>query len=331
MKAWLESVPKVELHLHLEGAIPAATMWDLMERHGGDPAILTPQDLASFYRFRDFDHFISLWHWKNQFIRDAGDFVSIGAAVAKDLSDQNIVYAEAFFSPSDFAHTGMAADQIATALRSGLEQVPGTEVALIADLVRERPVDEMMRELDQLVDVQQTAGVIGVGLGGNEHRDPPQRVARVWDAAHGHGFQRTAHAGEVAGPANITAALDHLRVERIGHGVRAIEDPKLVRRLVEEQIPLEVCPISNIRTGIYPDITQHPVGDLITQGVLVTLNTDDPAMFGNRLADEYMLVASTFELGEPELLQLLRNSVDGSWAEPATKRLLHEALTTSLP
>lgn len=319
-------MPKVELHLHLEGAIPLPAMWHLVEEHGGDPDLPDVAALAQRYEYRDFAHFIDTWVWKNRFLDSYAAFEFAAEAVARELVDQSILCAEAFFSPSDFRVFGLDTGNLAMAIRRGLDRVDGVEVSLIVDLVRDTGPAGAARTLDEVREVAAEAKVIGVGIGGSEAEYPPEPFADVYRRAAGSGFHLTAHAGEAAGSESVSGALDALRVERIGHGIRAVEDPDLLRRLVVEQVPLEVCPTSNLCTGVVESWGVHPAATLIEHGAIVTLNTDDPAMFGCTLAGEYAEVADRFGVEDAVLRRIATNSIEASWADPATKTRLRRLL-----
>ena len=318
MRDWT-TMPKAELHLHLEGAIPVPTLWELIEHHGGDPLIKSEAQLVDWFTYRDFAHFMETWNWMNGFLRTYDDFTFASEAVARHLAVQNIVYAEAFFSPSDFRDHGLKPQGIAKAIRAGLDRVDDVEIALIVDLVRDRGPEGTAQTLAAVKDVSADTGIIGIGIGGFEAAHPPEQFADVYRDAREAGFRLTAHAGEEAGPESVWGALLTLGAERIGHGVRSIEDPALVDYLVEQQVPLEVCPTSNLRTGVVAHWDQHPVGRLIDAGVKVTINTDDPAMFDASLAAEFSILEDHFGLDDPALKRLSLAVVESSWADEATR------------
>ncbi|MFV9672716.1 MAG: adenosine deaminase [Acidimicrobiia bacterium] len=318
MRDWT-TMPKAELHFHLEGAIPVPVLWELIQHHGGDPIIKSERELADWFSYRDFAHFMETWGWMNGFLRCYDDFEFAAEAVARHLVEQNIVYVEAFFSPSDFRHHGLDPQGIAKAIRTGLDRVTGVEVTLIVDLVRDRGPLGTAKTLDAIKEVASETGVIGVGIGGFELAHPPEQFAAVYDDAREAGFRLTAHAGEEAGPESVWGAIRDLGAERIGHGVRSIEDPLLMDYLIEHQIPLEVCPTSNLRTGVIAHWDQHPVGRLIDAGVMVTINTDDPAMFDATLAGEFENLVTYFGLEEPALKRLSLAVIEASWADDATR------------
>ncbi|NQV60090.1 MAG: adenosine deaminase, partial [Alphaproteobacteria bacterium] len=173
LRAWLQALPKVELHLHLEGAIPLPALWQLMEKYGGDPGVPSQADLRQRLTYKDFPDFIAAWIWKNGFIRSYEDFSFIAEAVARDMAEQNIRYAEVFFSPTRFLDQGLEPQGLAQAIRKGLDRVPETEVWLIADLVRDHGPDQARNTLAQIREVMD-CGIIGIGIGGSEHLYPPE-------------------------------------------------------------------------------------------------------------------------------------------------------------
>lgn len=323
-KDWFEDVPKTELHVHLEGAIPLQTLWDLVQKYGGDPLVPSVEALSEKFTYRDFAGFIDTWVWKNSFLREYEDFASISEAVAQDFVRQNIRYAEVFYSPPDFTRSGLMAGRLTEAIRAGLSRVSGIEIKLVADLVRDSGLDRASRTLSELNEVQ-SLGVIGVGLGGSEQSFPAEPFEKVFERARRLGFHTTAHAGEAAGAASIWEAIRNLKVERIGHGTRAYEDESLVDFLAERHIPLEVCPISNLRTGVIPNLEEHPLRRYFQKGIHITINTDDPKMFQTSLAAEYRLLANTMGFCQEELRKLILQGVEACWAAPERKKELRHS------
>lgn len=324
-----ELIPKVELHLHLEGAIPYPALWDLVQKYGGDPTVPDLAALKQKFIFRDFPHFIDTWVWKNQFLREYEDFTFIAAAVARDLARQNVRYVEAFYSPPDFARHGLRTQPLTAAIRAGLNRVPEIEVALVADLVRDNGPEKGATTLAELCDVRDL-GVIGVGIGGSEQDYPPEPFAAVYEKARQLGFHTSAHAGEAAGAESIWGAIRALHVERIGHGTRAEEDPALLDYLAERAIPLEMCPLSNVRTNVVESIEKHPVRRYFERGILVTVNTDDPRMFGNTLAEEYTLLEQKLGFTSDDVREIILNGIRASWLPEVRKRALIEEFVADL-
>jgi len=316
---WLERLPKVELHLHIEGAIPHGALWQLICKYGGDATVPDLAALPGRFVYRDFPDFIDRWIWKQGFLREAADYELIGAAVAAELARQRIVYAEAFYSPVDVGQGGPSVQETSVALRRGLGSVAGTEVALIADVVRDLGPVAGRRTLGAVAEVAADAGVIGIGIGGSEQRFPPEPFAPVYEWARSLGLRTAAHAGEVAGPESVWGAIRALGVDRIDHGLRAVEDPALVAYLAERRVPVTSCPGSNVATGAVASIAAHPIRRLFDAGVLVSVATDDPAMFGLSMAGELAALQSTLGFSDDEVRQLLLNAVGSSWL-PDTRR-----------
>lgn len=322
---WFERVPKVELHLHLEGAIPYEALWELIQKYGGDPAVPNLEALQRKFEYKDFPHFIETWIWKNQFLREYQDFTYIAGAVARDLARQNIWYTEMFYSSPDFARHGLETQKLTEAIRAGLDRVPEVEVALVADLVRDFGPEKAAITLAKVAEVKDL-GVIGIGIGGSEQDFPPEPFAEVYEKARELGFHTSAHAGEAAGAASIWGAIRSLRVERIGHGTRAEEDESLIDYLAGQGIPLEVCPISNVRTGVVSSIKKHPVRRYFERGIVVTINTDDPKMFGNSLAEEYRLLEQELGFSRDEIRALILQGVRASWLSGEKKQRLIDTI-----
>jgi adenosine deaminase len=318
-KSWFERVPKVELHLHMEGAIPLDALWALIRKYGGDPGVPDRDALRRKFEYRDFEHFIEIWTWKNRFLREYEDFTWIAESVATDLAEQNIRYAEVFYSPSDFFRHELQTQRITEALRTGLSRVPEVEIALIADLVRDFGPEKAGITLLEVNEVR-GMGVIGVGIGGMESQFPPELFENVYRKARGLGFHTSAHAGEAAGPESVWGALRRLKVERIGHGTRALEDEALVEFLLNKAIPIEVCPLSNVRTGVVASVEEHPVRRFFERGLILSINTDDPKMFGNSLADEFTLLERRLGFSREEIRVLILQGIRSSWMSNDGKR-----------
>jgi adenosine deaminase len=317
---WLKEIHKAELHIHLEGAIPHEALWQLIQKYGGDPDVPDLNALKKRFEYRDFRQFVEAWVWKNRFLREYEDFTLIARAAAEDLAAQNIVYAEMFYSPSLFKkHRGLSVQETTRAVDKGLRSVHGIEVRLICDLVRDYGPDYEMEILHELNEVKEL-GIIGIGIGGTEPDYPPGPFAGLFERARTFGFKTTAHAGEAASAESIWGAINSLKVNRIGHGTRAYEDEKLVDYLAEQQIPLEMCPISNVKTGSVKSMKEHPIRKYFDRGLLVTANTDDPKMFGNSLEQEYGLLESELGFTGDEIKKLISNGVQASWLDEDGKR-----------
>jgi adenosine deaminase len=318
----LAALMKVQLHCHLEGTVRAETFRALARKYGvelGERA-----DPARTYAFNTFGEFLLLFAKVTETLRAPEDFARIARDYVVDAAAQGVAYAEVFVSPSvwTFFHRDLDVRATVEAIRAALDEAGaplGVEVALIADLTRNFGPERGERSAHEAVALRDL-GVIGIGLGGDEARFPAELFERAFAIARDGGLHAVAHAGEAAGPASVRAAVEVLRAERIGHGVRAVEDPATVAMLAERRIALEVCPTSNRLTGAAPQNAAHPLGALDAAGCVVTIDADDPAMFGTTLLDEYRYVAGAF--GEAALLRFARNAIDASFAPPATKHRL---------
>ncbi len=318
---WYRRLPKIELHIHLEGAIPHEALFDLIQKYGGDPSVPDVAALAKRFEYRDFSQFIEAWSWKNQFLRRYEDFTHVAELTARDLAEQNIRYAELFFSPSLFIRHGLEVQELTHAIRAGLSRTPEIEIALVADLVRDYGPESEMATVRKLNEVR-SEGVIGIGIGGSEHEFPPEQFESVFAEARRMGFRTNAHAGEAAGPRSIWAALRCLHVERIGHATRACEDPELLDYLAQHRVPVELCPISNIRTGVVRTIAMHPIRDYFRRGLLISINTDDPKMFSTSLAQEYELLEREGGFSRKEICALILLGIESSWLPEDRKQSL---------
>lgn len=316
----IQSMPKVELHLHLEGAFSFEFLFELIQKSGGDATIRSIEDLQQRFVFRDFAHFIQSWFWKNTFFRRPEDFRDSTYFTLRDLAAQNVVYVEAFFSPWDFRDSGLAAQEIVEATNAGktaAEKDFGIRCHLIADLVRDHGAATALQRLDDITPY--LGQVIGIGLGGSEAQYPARDFAAVFQEAHRRGFHVVAHAGEAAGAQSIWEAIDLLHAERIGHGVRASEAPALVDYLRLQQIPLEICPTSNLKTGVVKDLASHPLHDFYKQGLLVTINSDDPSMFGTTITNEFLVLRQQLGYGWQDIKQLTVNAVQAAFIDASEK------------
>lgn len=314
-------MPKVELHLHLEGAIPLETLFGLIQREGKEPSIRNIEDLKKKLTYTDFAHFIEVWSWKNTFIKEEKDFEEIAYQVLCDLSKQNLRYVEAFYSPGDYWRQGFSVQKITEYLIEGKKRAyhdSGIQSELIVDLIRDHGPERGMQYLEEVTPYL-GKGVIGIGLGGSEQNYPADPYADVYKEAKERGFRLTAHAGEVAGTESVWTVIEKLGVERIGHGTRAYEDPRLVSLLRERQIPLEMCVISNVRTGACKSVEAHPIKQYFRQGLLVTVSSDDPTMFNTSISREYLALAQKLGFTISDLKRLSINGVIASFMPDAKK------------
>ena len=327
-RQYIEKMPKVELHVHLDGAFVLDFLFDLVQKYGGAPEIKSIADLRNKFVFRDFPHFIETWFWKNRFFREPVDFEESAYQTLQEFSRQNIVYLEAIFSPWDYKESGVDPKDIARANQNAVKRAQADfniRCRLMVDITRDHGHEHAMDRLDEITPYLGEE-IIGIGLGGSEQRFPAHLFKDVFIEAKRRGFHCVAHAGEVVGPESVWSAIKDLETERIGHGVRAVEDPELVEYLRIKQIPLEVCIVSNIKTGVYSSFNEHPFAELFHKGLLVTVNSDDPTMFGSSLADEYSVLYQNMNLTLPEIRHVQINAVESSFAPMDEKRKIKDLI-----
>jgi adenosine deaminase len=321
----IRRLPKVQLHCHLEGTLRAQTFRDLARHYGVDIGARGQVALEETYAFATFGEFLLLFAEVCKVLRTPDDFARLAGEYARDAAGEGVAYAEVFISPSvwTFFHPTLDVRATVAAMREAFhdaERTHGTRVALIADLTRNFGPERALATARQAIGLQDL-GVIGIGLGGDEARFPPALFIEAYAAARDAGLHVVAHAGEAAGPQSVRDAIDLLGAERIGHGVRALQDATLVAELARRSIPLEVCPTSNRLTGAAPPGFPHPIVALAAAGVRCVIDADDPALFGTTLCDEYALVRDV--AGDDALLRFARNAVDASFAGEREKRALH--------
>lgn len=325
-----EIMPKAELHLHLDGAFTLDHLFELTKKYKSELKINSIDDLKKRFIYKDFSHFVDLWFWKNSLFREPIDFEISAYETLKELSTQNIVYVEAFFSPWDYGSSLVRPSDIANAYLKGIakaESELSIQCKLIADLTRDHGHETALTRLDEITPFLGDK-IIGIGLGGSEHKFPAYLFKDVFVEAVRRGFHCVAHAGEVAGPESIWSAINDLNVERIGHGVRSIEDSKLIEYLSKEQIPLEVCIKSNIKTGVYKDIGEHPFLKLLSNGLLLTVNSDDPTMFNSTLADEYYILHNEMGISLSNIIKIQNNAVECSFASIKVKNSIKKRMNS---
>ncbi|TWP49063.1 adenosine deaminase [Lentzea tibetensis] len=327
MHKFIFGLPKVELHVHLVGAASTDTVLTLARRH---PEVGVPTDeteLRKFYEFTDFDHFVDVYVKVNSLMLSGEDVSTLITGLAEDLAFNNVRYAEVTVSAVSHIQMGVAPDELKAALETSRVRAlaeHGVHLAWIFDIPGLRTPGEEQATLDFALR-QRPGGTVAFGLAGQEAGRDREGYRWAFDIARDAGLHCVPHAGEMTGPATIWAAIRALQAERIGHGISAVRDPALLKHLADTGIPLEVCPISNLRTNVVRSAQEHPLPQLLDAGVVVTLNTDDPGMFHTDLNSEYLFCHQEFGLGRSELADLARNSVRASFAPDELKsRILKE-------
>lgn len=325
--SWQE-MPKIELHLHLEGAAPPALIRGLSKEKHIDIAGVFAEDGS--YAFRDFAHFLQVYEAATSVLTTPRDYARLLTAVAEELATQGVIYAETFVSP-DFCgggDLGAWREYLHAMQEAATEAEAQTGVTLrgIVTCIRHFGPD---RARAPALCAAETAGgwIVGFGMAGNETVGRPGDYRWAFDCAREAGLGLTSHAGEFGGPESVRAALDDLRVTRIGHGVRAIEDLALVDRLAEAGTVLEVCPGSNLTLGLYPNMRAHPIAELDRRGVAVTVSTDDPPFFHTTMCREYDALERAFDWDEAQFARINRTALDAAFCDSETRARLEKRLT----
>jgi aminodeoxyfutalosine deaminase len=321
IERYVTAVPKVELHVHLEGSIQPTTLLTLAQRNGVPLPVQTAEEMQRWFTFRDFNHFIEIYFAISRCLKTADDYELIVYEFGANMARQNVRYAEVTFSPSThYFSLGVPFDTFFAGLTRGRQRAQtefGVEIRWIFDIVRDIPDAARNRKrAEYTLEVAQEGsedGVVALGLGGAEVNHPPERYVTWFEKALETGLHSAPHAGETVGPASIWGALRTLGAERLGHGVRAIEDPTLVEYLAEGQVPLEICPTSNICLGVYADISSHPLPRLHAAGIPITINSDDPPLFNTTLNHEVGLLFNVFKFDVNTVNAILLNGVRHSF------------------
>lgn len=329
---FIRSLPKAELHLHLEGSVDPATLSELSRRHntplaseqnryGHNPDSgkeLSETDVRALYQYKDFFGFLMAFKAVTERLRTPEDYELITYRLMQKLKAQNVVHAEVYVSVGVIYWRGQEFDAIFEGLERGRQRGErdfGVSLYWIFDAVRHFGVEAAAKVFEKAAQLR-NRHVIGIGIGGDERRGPAEWFRELYAKAADQGLHLTAHAGESMGPESIWSAVRDLKAERIGHGLTAIQDPALMDYLAEHQVPVEICLSSNLRTGCCASLAEHPLPRYLDHGLLVTLNTDDPEMFETTLNQEYKTAAERFGLSHEQLRILAENSHSARFEPP---------------
>ncbi|HEY4359124.1 MAG TPA: adenosine deaminase [Acidobacteriaceae bacterium] len=323
-KEWLRGLPKAELHLHLEGSITPETLVELSSRN--DSAPLTLAQARETYQYKDFLSFLMSFKAVTERLHAAEDYETITYNMVRDLAAQGVRHAEAYLSIGilyrfDRLHVD-AVIEAAECGRTRAEQDFGVSLLWIIDAVRHFGLEECARVFRKAAELRdQYPSIVGIGIGGDEARGPAHEFRELYKEAKDKGLHLTCHAGEACGPQSIWAAIN-IGAERIGHALTAQQDPDLIEVLAEKQIPLELNVTSNVKTGCCASLQEHPVRRYFEEGLMVTLNSDDPPFFGATLLDEFELAHREFEFPLDQMRELAANSIEASFLSPERKLIL---------
>ncbi len=320
----IDRLPKVELHIHIEGSLEPELMFAMAERNGVALPYASVEDVRRAYEFSDLQSFLDIYYAGARVLLTEQDFYDMTWAYLERCRDDNVRHTEIFFDPQTHTDRGVpfatVINGISQALSDG-ERRLGISSHLILCFLRHLSAGAAMATLEQALPFGDR--IAAVGLDSSETGHPPAKFRAVFDRARAEGFASVAHAGEEGPPDYIRQALDLLKVRRIDHGVQCVRDPDLVRRLADEQIPLTVCPLSNVKLRVFDRIEDHNLKQLLGAGVCVTVNSDDPAYFGGYIGRNYRATARALGLDRTEIEQLARNAVTASFLDAAGKQRLH--------
>ncbi|CAL9544868.1 adenosine deaminase [Streptomyces sp. enrichment culture] len=328
LRPFIAGLPKAELHVHHVGSASPRIVSELAARHPDSKVPTDPEALVDYFTFTDFAHFIEVYLSVVDLVRTPEDVRLLTYEVARDMARQNIRYAELTITPFSSTRRGIDEKAFMAAIedaRTAAETELGVILRWCFDIPGEAGLEAAEETTRLAVDLR-PEGLVSFGLGGPEIGVPRPQFKPYFDRAIAAGLHSVPHAGETTGPQTIWDALNDLRAERVGHGTSAPRDPELLAHLAEHRIPLEVCPTSNIATRAVTDIDRHPIREMVAAGVLVTVNSDDPPMFGTDLNTEYEVAARLLELDERGVAALAKNAVEASFLDPAGKARIAEEI-----
>ena len=326
-KTFIEGMPKAELHIHIEGSLEPELLFELAERNGISLRYASVEEVRRAYDFSDLQSFLDLYYEGMQVLLNERDFYDLTWAYLQKVSAQNVRRAEVFFDPQAHTDRGVPLESVITGIRRALEdgeQQLGISSELIMCFLRHLSAEAAMETLHASLPFWKW--IVAVGLDSSEVGHPPEDFKAVFDEARKHGLLTVAHAGEEGPPEYIWQALDDLKVSRVDHGVRCVEDPKLVERLREEQIPLTVCPLSNVKLRVFDSIQDHNLKRMLELGLRVTVNSDDPAYFGGYMDENFEAVRKGLSLSREDVYRLAKNSFQASFLDAAKKQQLLKEL-----
>lgn len=324
---FIRQLPKVELHLHIEGSLEPEMMFELALRNQIALPFTTPEEVKAAYEFTNLQSFLDIYYQGANVLIHEQDFYDLTWAYLLRCKADNVIHTEIFFDPQTHTERGIAFDTVINGIHRALQDAK-TQLGISSRIIM-----CFLRHLDEqsaFVTLEQALAhkdkIIGVGLDSSEVGHPPEKFARVFAKALEAGFLTVAHAGEEGPVANIYNSLELLKVSRIDHGVRCADDPNLVVSLAQSRMPLTVCPLSNTKLKVFEEMKQHNVVDLLRQGLCVTINSDDPAYFGGYMTDNFLAVADSHMLTQEELAQFSRNAIEASFISGSEKQRLTSQL-----
>ncbi len=328
MSKFIASLPKAELHLHIEGTLEPGMMFELADRNGYDLPFQSLREVEAAYRFADLQSFLDIYYQGAAVLQTEQDFYDLMRAYLDRAAADGVRHAEVFFDPQSHTERGVGFGVFMKGFRAAMADMPDISSSLILCFLRHLSGADAVETMAMAE--PHLEGVVAVGLDSSEKGNPPELFEEAYSMARELGLRAVAHAGEEGPPEYVEAALDVLGVERIDHGVRSLEKPSLVERLRNEQVPLTVCPLSNVALRVVDRLEDHPLAEMMSLGLQVSVNSDDPAYFGGYIGENYLGVAEKLDLGRDDLAKIARNSINSSFAEALRKAELITQLESAL-
>jgi adenosine deaminase len=326
----IAGAPKAELHIHIEGSLEPEVIFELAKRNGVKLSYESIEALKKAYEFTDLQSFLDIYYAGASVLLTEDDFYTMTNAYVERALADSVVHAEIFFDPQTHMERGVAISTAVAGIERALAEAEqkGLTSKLILCFLRHLSEADALATYEAALPLFDAYAhrLIGVGLDSSERGHPPSKFERVFAKARERGLKLVAHAGEEGPPSYIHEALDLLKVDRVDHGVRSIEDPALVARLADSRVALTVCPLSNIKLRVFDDMKQHTLKQLLAQGVAVTVNSDDPAYFGGYVNANYFATAEALELNDREVYTIIRNGFEASFVTPAERQALIDKL-----
>jgi len=331
MKNFIRALPKIELHLHIEGTLEPGLLFELAQRNSISIPFKSEAEVHEAYEFTDLQSFLDIYYQGANVLIHEQDFFDLTWAYLLRCQQDNVIHTEIFFDPQTHTERGIAFDTIINGIHRALVQA---EVEL---QITSRLILCFLRHLDEaaaFTTLEQALShrdkIVSVGLDSSEKGNPPEKFQRVFERALDEGFLTVAHAGEEGPASYISNSLSLLKVSRIDHGVRCVEDPALVEQLIADRVPLTVCPLSNIKLRVFDTMTQHNIVELLRRGLCVTINSDDPAYFGGYMTDNFLAVAEAHSMSAREISQFTFNAIEASFTSKHEKQRLETIVNDAL-
>ena len=326
---WLKELPKIELHLHIEGTLEPELLFKLAKRNSVQLPFNSIDEVKKAYQFSNLQDFLDIYYQGAEVLLLKQDFYDLTWAYLLMCKEQNVIHVEPFFDPQTHTSRGVPFETVVNGISEALvdaKEKLGITSRLIMCFLRhlsEESAIETLKSSKQFSDV-----IYGVGLDSAEMGNPPEKFVNVFNQAKDMGYKLVAHAGEEGPASYIWSSLDVLNVQRIDHGIRAIDDPDLMLRLIETQMPLTICPLSNVKLRVFDNMASHTILDMLDLGVCVTVNSDDPSYFGGYMTENFLALYDSLGLTKDQATRLVKNSIDASFAEESRKKELYNLLQT---